>query len=137
MTNLIIKGGTLALFFSLISIFIAYHSGFFEKKRAYATSPNGGTLIIGKDTLIQDSIKIRIPITNTYMSSTKSMTLIRDMNRDYGKWLHMGDSNWIKIEDEDEVKGFYEMWKKNDSIKKVNYLQKINLDSLLNKTLKK
>lgn len=69
MQKIILKGSTLLLFFSLITGFVVFRSGFFgDSKTSYPSSPNGSALNHQKDTIIQEM-----------MHSSKTL-IIRDLS---------------------------------------------------------
>ena len=82
MQKIILKGSTLLLFFSLITGFVVFRSGFFgDSNTSYPSSPNGSALNNQTDTIIQEM-----------MHSSKTL-IIRDFSPP-GK----SDSNRINID---------------------------------------
>ena len=82
MQKIILKGSTLLLFFSLVTGFVVFRSGFFgDSKTSYPSSPNGSALNNQTDTIIQEM-----------MHSSKTL-IIRDFSPP-GK----SDSNRINID---------------------------------------
>ena len=82
MQKIILKGSTLLLFFSLVTGFVVFRSGFFgDSKTSYPSSPNGSALNHQTDTIIQEM-----------MHSSKTL-IIRDFSPPGNS-----DSNRINID---------------------------------------
>ena len=82
MQKIILKGSTLLLFFSLVTGFVVFRSGFFgDSKTSYPSSPNGSALNNQTDTIIREM-----------MHSSKTL-IIRDFSPPGNS-----DSNRINID---------------------------------------